>query len=355
MTEATDTALPAGDLFDLAIAVRDALENRLEGSDRISLLSVYGIRDDPDLPWTDVLIKAGAERLIALAGYLDVKVPGPAPRRPQETGSVDAYSELVAAETALRDVIRLVVPGWASGLTEEELQKLRDKQSEEDKKRDGVAVSPDLLDYTEIYLLRRIIEKNWGEVKPVLDDRKRTEVYLDIIFDVRNTIGHSRPVVPAERLLLAGASGQIRNQLARFRSSVDGAANHYSSIDSARDSFGIDAQSGASSSDSPGNNLPRLEVGETVRFELAGTDPRGRELSWIMYVSTMGFVGGFDRSVSRVKASGDRVEIAWEVSTTDVGEGTTVAFALRNSSKYQRSWGYDGICSFKYRVNPPIE
>jgi hypothetical protein len=115
----------------------------------------------------------------------------------------------VAAETALRDVIRLAIPGWQSQLESDDIQKLEAKRTEEDKKRDGITVSQDLLDYSEVYLLRKLIDKNWDAVKPVLDDKKRTDVYLDIVLEVRNTIGHSRPVVSSERLLLAGAAGQI--------------------------------------------------------------------------------------------------------------------------------------------------
>jgi len=123
---------------------------------------------------------------------------------------VDAYTELVAAETEIRDVVRLAVPGWHVQFTPVELETLENKRAEDNKKHDGITVSQDLLDYTEIHQLTALVHKNWESVKPVLDDKRRTETYLRIIMDVRNTIGHSRPVVPSERLLLAGAAGQAR-------------------------------------------------------------------------------------------------------------------------------------------------
>ncbi|WP_139169822.1 hypothetical protein [Mycolicibacterium fluoranthenivorans] len=150
---------------------------------------------------------------------------------------VDAYAELISAETALRAIIRLAVPNWMNDLNSSAVASLEAKLAEEAKRRDGIQVSQDLLDYTEIYELQTIINKHWDAVKPILDDKKRTDVYLGIIFDVRNSIGHSRPVYGAERLLLAGAAGQIRNQLARYKAHSDGPQRHYPSLDSARDSM----------------------------------------------------------------------------------------------------------------------
>src|SRR4051812_45425896 len=43
-------------------------------------------------------------------------------------------------------------------------------------------------------------------MRAILDDKKRTDVYLRIILDVRNSVGHSRPLFASERLLLAGAA-----------------------------------------------------------------------------------------------------------------------------------------------------
>ena len=350
-------SLAAGEKFDLAIAARDALLKKIEGADRTSLLKAFGIHDDPEWSWTDTLLNAGAERLVALAVYLGVPVPGVRDevRAQDDVGPVDAYAELVAAETALRDVIRLAVPAWTADLGDDDLQKLRDKRAEEDKKRDGIAVSQDLLDYTEVYQIQKIIEKNWLVVKPVLDDKKRTEVYLGIIFDIRNTIGHSRPVVPAERLLLAGAAGQIRNQLARYRSSLDGSASHYSSIDSARDSLGQDGLTHLANARVGLASSVRIEVGDVIEFELAATDPRGRVLEWTLFSSSTPSFGLMARMTERGRKTGTRATMTWTVDTTDVGEQTEVVIRLRNASQYQRNEGYDDARAFYFKVNPPVD
>ncbi|MET9201319.1 hypothetical protein [Gordonia sp. NPDC003585] len=294
MGEATRGLTP-GQRFDLAMAMREALLGRqMSYFEDKHLVDLFGIelvetQDEQGydyVEWTATFTNAHVDRLTELADYLGVELPLDA--RPEVTPTataVDAYTELVAAETALRDVIRLAVPAWQSQLDEDAVAKLELKRAEEDKKRDGITVSQDLLDYTEICQLQKLIDTNWQDVKPILDDKKRTEVYLDIIFDIRNTIGHSRPVVPSERLLLAGAAGQIRNQLARYRSGQDGSAMHYSSIDSARDSLGTNGKGNVDVSSVDGSDAPRLDVGDVVTFQLEATDPRGREVSWSAFLA----------------------------------------------------------------------
>ncbi len=86
--------------------------------------------------------------LIQLARFLKT-APDPRPEDDAtsselNSAGVDAYTELVAAETALRDVVRLAVPAWQSQLEPDDIQKLQTKRVEEDQKRDGITVSQDL-------------------------------------------------------------------------------------------------------------------------------------------------------------------------------------------------------------------
>ena len=305
---------------------------------------------------------ADDDSIAALGRHFNLDVPEkPHDEAIEETSQdIDAYAELVSAETALRDVIRIAVPNWIADFDADAVKKLEDKRAEEDTRRDGIAVSQDLLDYTEIHQLQQIINRHWDpEVRAVLDDKKRTDVYLGIIFDVRNSIGHSRPVFAAERLLLAGAAGQIRNQLARYRANADGPQRHYPSLDSARDSMGNTAPSnpyltGGSYNRPPPPPTPRLEVGDTVTFELEGTDPRGRELIWRAHAipsSTSAAV--FASSPVIGGATGDRVQITWTVSEDEVGEDRQIVIILANNGRYHRHRSYDDACVFRYHVNPP--
>jgi hypothetical protein len=272
----------------------------------------------------------------------------------------DPYTELVAAETALRTAIRIALRNeWESTFTPEDIAKLDAKRIEEGKRRDGVTVSQDLLDYTEVYHFEKIIKRHWEKLKPILDDHARTMVYLGIVSDVRNTIAHSRPVVPAERLLLAGAAGQIQNQLAAYRSKLDGPHQHYASVDSARDSFGNAGLTGdpelherAVMFGKP--TFRRLDVGQEVIFELAATDPRGRDLIWKMYsLPENGVSMLVDTWPSMGEFAGSRVQITWKVTEHEVGEFRQIVFTVANSGQYHRVRSWDDGCMFHYAINPP--
>ncbi|OCB37261.1 hypothetical protein A5676_18320 [Mycobacterium malmoense] len=335
----------------------------MQDRDRFALAARFGIPVEDGREWIDDLLAAEEADLIELAKYLDVTIPGQSGDFTVDPSAadIDAYAELVSAETALRDVIRIAVPKWQADFDAEALGKLEAKRAEEDTRRDGVAVSQDLLEYTEIYQLQEIINRYWDpDVKAILADKKRTDVYLGIIFDVRNSIGHSRPVFASERLLLAGAAGQIRNQLASYRAKADGPQRYYPSIDSARDSAGREGRKDAKlykvSADAlPG--LPRLDVGDTIVFELEATDPRGRDLIWkgysIVGSTTPSLIAhnmGFEPFV---EATGERVRVTWVVGDGDVGEYRQIVFTLQNSGRYHRESSWDDGVMFFYHVNPP--
>lgn len=145
---------------------------------------------------------------------------------------------------------------------------------------------------------------------------------------------------PSERLLLAGAAGQIRNQLASYRSEADGPEAHYPSIDSARDNSGRDGHKSPQLLFVPLSTLsglPRINVGDTITFELEATDPRGREL-WRRVTLLPGDAKPltFGDYAPLADASGNRATITWTVGEDDVGEYRQVVIALANAGRYHR-------------------
>lgn len=367
-TAPVSTWLSASDRVRLASNLVADFGNQFQVGEYHAVLAQFGVVSErrPDSLFHILVNDADDDSIAALGHHFDLDVPEkPEPvaagHTPLDVSGIDGYTELVSAETALRDVVRIAVPTWQNDFTADEIAKLESKRAEEDRRRDGIAVSHDLLDYTEIYALQKIINSHWDLVKPVLDDKKRTEVYLGIILDIRNTVGHSRPIFPSERLLLAGAAGQIRNQLARYRASADGPQRHYPSLASARDSMGNVAPSSPNFSGNyrpygpPPPPTPRLDVGDTITFQLEGTDPRGRELVWRAHSIPSATSASFPEHYPMIaEARGDRVEIVWTVGENDVGEDRQVAIVLSNNGRYHRHRNtYDDGCVFRYHVNPP--
>jgi len=370
--------LPPGEAFELtgprhqknsalASDVRRELLNQVPSGDRDALIRRFGmVKTTAGQNWIDIFLEGDEGKLIALAEFLGVPIPGQSDDAEAtdelSAAHIEPYAELISAETALRDVIRAAVPNWIDDFTAEQVKKLENKRAEEDKRRDGIAVSQDLLNYTEIHELQNIINKHWNpDVKAILDDKKRTEVYLGIIFDVRNTISHSRPIFAAERLLLAGAAGQIRNQLARYRTKADGPERHYPSIDSARDSMGKDGWHSPKllrrpySAAAPLQDVPRLDVGATIIFELEATDPRGRELIWKRYsIPEAQMPTSVDQKARAVdEMNGQRIQMTWTVSDDDVGEYRQIVLTVSNSGRYHRERSWDDAVIFHYHINPP--
>ncbi|MFI7001398.1 hypothetical protein [Nocardia sp. NPDC050175] len=341
----------------LAFAIRHQM-SMIDYSDQVLMLTAFDISyiEDPERTIDDgigrSLLGAKEDDLIALADHVEASRPGIEPQELDVINpfQVDAYTELVAAETVLRDAVRLVLgEKWKDNFSETDIAKLEAKQIEEDKRRDGVSVSSDLLDYTETYHLKTlIIDKHWNEFKPVLDDKNRASAYFGIILDIRNTIAHSRPVVPAERLLIAGAAGQLQNQLAQYRSQVNGPDAHYASINYIRDSFGeeLAANDPLHTAARP---RPRLNVGDRVFFECSATDPRNRKISWVFSRTSWNARGVIDEN------TGNTATFEWVVSEADVGESRSFTIEIRNSSKFQRTAAGDDRCTFSYNVNPPRE
>ena len=136
-----------------------------------TVLGQFGIQTERSSGYLfhSIVEDADDDGIAALGRHFGLDVPEkPEPQAvghaPLDISDIDAYAELVSAETALRDVIRIGVPNWIEDLDADAVAKLEAKRTEEDNRRDGIRVSQDLLDYTEIYELQKIINKHWEVV-----------------------------------------------------------------------------------------------------------------------------------------------------------------------------------------------
>lgn len=301
--------------------------------------------------WLEDLLQGKQADLLELAEYLKVPITGAVNDGDiPGAAAVDTYSELVAAETAFREIVRSTIgDSWVGQLAPDKVEALREKRDAEDKRRDGVSVSQDLLDYTEAYQLEPLILKNWDKTGPVLKDKKRTEVYLNLMLDVRNTIAHARPVVPFERHLLAGIAGQFQNLISRHRSESETADSYYASINTVRDSSGEEGL--PSGSTRTASNTRRIKVGDVIEFDCSATDPFDREVSWRFQL----FGRYATESVLQLgDARGAVATFRWEVAPEHFGEDRHLIITVANNSPYHRRGGADDSVSFYFDINPPV-
>lgn len=228
--------------------------------------------------------------------------------------------------------------------------KLEEKRSEEMRRRDGVHIVDDLLSYTEFYQLVDMIAKNWEKFSPIFDDKARTIAYLGSVEDVRNNIAHSRQLVQYERDLLSGIAGQIRNQVALYRSNEEESRNYYPLIESLRDGFGNEGR-GTGFAGPPASRLARLDVGHVLEFTGSAFSATNSPVKW--------YLSGTNLAQVEV-TEGNDVTFSFTVTEECVGESFSIFIIIVADSKYHRypmamgSMNCDDYREFYYSVNPPL-
>ncbi|UOQ88715.1 hypothetical protein MUN74_15810 [Agromyces endophyticus] len=248
-------------------------------------------------------------------------------------------------ESDLRWIMRAVLKG-DYGFTTAFLAELQKRYDSEEEKRRPAKVSSELLDYTHLGELKDLIVKrtNWPSFKDAFLNKDEFSALCAFAGRYRNTVAHSRELLPWERTHLEGIAGVLRAQVTVFMSTKGPDMEYYPAIERITDSFGNSReglqQLGVVLTETA------LRVGDIVTFSCRGNDPQGRELTWTLGTST---------TRGSTSVVGPEVTLSWEVTEDDVSDSTMVAISLSSAGKYHRSVTYDDRLNFVYKVIPPIE
>ncbi|MEU4564456.1 hypothetical protein AB0F72_39260 [Actinoplanes sp. NPDC023936] len=263
---------------------------------------------------------------------------------------------LRSIETALRLLIIDVLgeSSWLSSPGAPDPGRLEEKQSEEAKRRDGVFVSQNLIDYAETYHLTAMVEKSWEKFKPALKDRGRTLAFFGILEDIRNSVAHSRELAPFERDLISGISGQIRSQVSIYRSQQVRDGRYYPLIEAVKDNFGSEGQT------DQGRGIRRtmrLDVGQTLTFEGSAFSARNKAVRWQVVPKVDSIFGAHDEKAIDA-GEGETFRFDYTVKEQDVHETFAVEIRIAADSRFHRYGGnspvgFDDSRMFLYAVNPP--
>ncbi|MFI7531515.1 hypothetical protein [Nocardia salmonicida] len=278
--------------------------------------------------------------------------------------ALDPSTAVATCEDALRQLIAHIYqdahgPDWldtvvARAVTPTRIEKWKERAEVEARVRGakGVAAVPDGgLAYAEFYDLTTILEKSpdWSIFEPALGKKPEIIAYLKRFNHLRNTVAHTRPLVPFEQDLLSGVAGQIRNQVTVYMSKKDPAGEHYPRIESVRDSFGHEIIGTMDLDEVAGMQMTEmiLRPGDQVSFTMIGTDPQDRPLRW--WLSTKGV-----HRLETTSQHGQPAEITWHVTDDDVVEHAGVQIFMEcATSKYHRYYAFDHRVYFRYIVRPP--
>src|SRR3990170_7376066 len=159
---------------------------------------------------------------------------------------MDITQALKDTENSLRDFVSAVLhkkfgETWVEncGVSPDRLKKWNERKAAEEKRQEAGAVEQRLIYYADFYDLRTILRKYWqDEFSDVLGDWKTMDVWLNELEKLRDPDAHRRELLPHQKHLILGISGEIRTRLVRYRSKQETSEDYYPRIESARDSVG---------------------------------------------------------------------------------------------------------------------
>jgi hypothetical protein len=196
---------------------------------------------------------------------------------------MDVTQALKDAENALRDFIETFLRekyglGWIDsiGVSPDRLEKWKERKETEAKRQQAGVVEERVLYYADFYDLSTILKKNWDGFASVFGEWKTMEVWLKELERLRDPDAHRRELMPHQKHLVLGISGEIRNRIVRYRSKQEAAEDFFPRIESARDSLGNIWTAGGGMSGKP----VILHPGDVIEFIVTAFDPFGEELEY---------------------------------------------------------------------------
>lgn len=258
---------------------------------------------------------------------------------------LDLTQALKDAENSLRDFIASTLEkkfgsGWEeqTGVSEDRLAKWRERKEAEVKRQDAGTVDERLLYYADFYDLKTILKKHWdGDFKDALDEWKTIEVYLNELETLRDPDAHRREMLPHQKHLALGISGDIRTRIVRFRSKQENADSYFPKIECVRDSFGNTWLPGDLSAKLTSTVL---RPGDTLEFVITATDPEERSLLYTVLTP------GDDLNWQR-----DNI-ISIRVNNQHIGKNVYMTVMIKSDRDYHATMHCDASCHFVYDILP---
>jgi Swt1-like HEPN len=251
---------------------------------------------------------------------------------------------LRATENVLRDFIALRLsqmlgPQWEDRLdvTAERIQKWRERRKEEAARLSTGNLETRLLYFADFTDLKTVITKNWELFKDVFGEKRQFEVLLSMLEDFRNPEAHRRGLLPFQEQLVAGICGEIRTQIARYRSHLETSDDCFPRIESAFDNYGRVFPEGTNS-----YQRPTLRVGDLIQISVNASDPEGRLL---MYKFAW-----MPDSIDPLWQTSNTVSM--ELRTQHIAKGFIVQACVRSDREYHAGGDYDDAITFYYDVLP---
>lgn len=260
---------------------------------------------------------------------------------------MDVTQSLKDSENALRDFIAAVLSakhgdGWLEhvGLSADRLAIWKQRKETEAKRQEAGVVEERILYYADFYDLSTILKKNWQDFAPALGDWKSMEVWLKELERLRDPDAHRRELLPHQKHLVLGISGEIRNRIVRYRSKQETAEDYFPRIESIRDSLGNiwtppEAMHMMSTQ-------TVLRPGDIVDIVVTATDPLAEQLTYGTQIVA--------RSAEIVWQDGGTFTV--RIKESDVRRQFFIEVFIKSSRDHHASSGHDDSVLITYQVLP---
>jgi hypothetical protein len=262
--------------------------------------------------------------------------------------AIDATQALKDAENSLRDFVALVLSSQRSdwiehcGVAPGRVERWRARKVIEEKRQEAGAVDERLIYYADFYDLQTILKNNWsGVLSSALGDWKTFEVYLSELEKVRDADAHRRELLPHQKHLILGISGEIRNRIVRYRSKMETPDDCFPRIESARDSLGNIWVPTDQNSIKAVHTEAVLRPGDILEFVVTATDPEGLALEYAV-----------GRAYERKCEWQPDPQLRFVIQESDIGRLFALEVRILSPREYHATSSTDDYVTFTYSVLP---
>jgi hypothetical protein len=159
-------------------------------------------------------------------------------------------------------------------ISEDRIEKWKEKREIETKKKKGVSFEKRLIYYSDFYDLKNIILKNWELFTPIITNKKRFEVFFEEMEKFRNTAAHGRNLTKSEENLAKGITSDLKNLITIYHNKNEMKDDFFVQIIKINDNLGTVWEEGKSP------KKPILRVGDEYELVVEANDPKDREIEY---------------------------------------------------------------------------
>ena len=237
-------------------------------------------------------------------------------------------------ENTLRRLIISIIGSADSSdykVSSERIEKWKEKRDIEIKKNKGLTFENRLLYYSDFYDLKTIIDKNWSLFLPILNNKKRFDIFFEELENYRNTISHGRNLTLSQSLLLEGVLIDLKNAITIFHNKNEMKEDYFIRIIRINDNLGNIWESNLN------GKKPILRVGDQYEILIEANDPKNRDVEYQLF------------ALNKFNLAQKSNRFSIEIKNNLVGESTTLYVkAFTPKSEYKN----EAIKSIRITVLP---